>query len=709
MMRMVLSVATALGAAFGAAHAQTRTEPRPPLAPTVAHAMLWHGQDVVDPWHWLREKDSAPVLRHLKAENAYTKAMTAGLGAFSARLYDEMLGRIQQTDLDVPARKGDWYYYNRTVQGQQYPLRCRRKATAALAYDPQAPEEVLLDQNEMAVGKAYLGIGAYAVSDDARLLLYTVDDTGYRQYKLYRKNLATGQVEGPLAERVTSVEWAADNSTVFYVTEHPVSKRSDTLWRLGPVGQAEPLFEEKDELYRIGLSRTRDGQYLILEAGSTDTWETRLLPAAQPQGSFKTVLARSKGHKYDVEHHDGQLFIRTNRDAKDFRIVTAPASDPAPAHWTPFVGHQAGVLIEGLSMFRGHLVVSEKSAGLVRFRVHDFARGAWTTVPFAEPVYSAAGADNREYDSHHFRYRYQSLVTPPSVFDLDMANGKVALMKQQPVLGGYGASLYTSQRLWVTARDGVRVPVSIVYRKGRLRDGRAPLWLTAYGSYGYGMPAGFGSWRLSLLDRGFAFAMAHVRGGDEMGESWHDDGMLMKKKNSFFDFIDVAESLQKDKWASRGGTVIEGGSAGGLLMGAVTNMRPELFKAVHAAVPFVDLMNTMMDASLPLTVGEYLEWGNPHEKAAFDYMRSYSPYDNLQKKAYPAMLVTTSYNDSQVMYWEPAKYVAKLRSLKTDSQPLLLKIRMDPAGHGGASGRYDALRDKAFEVAWMLQQVGVTK
>ncbi len=709
MMNKMLSAAIALGATSAAVLAQAQTAPQPPVAPTVSHVVQWHGQEVSDPWFWLRDKDSAPVLSYLKAENAYTEAMTAGLAPLSTKLYEEMLGRIQQTDLDVPVRKGGWYYYNRTVEGQQYPIRCRRQATATLAYDPQAPEQVLLDQNEMAKGKAFLSIGDYQVSDDAGSLLYTSDDTGFRQYKLFRKNLATGQVEGPLAERVTSVEWAADNATVFYVTEHPVSKRSDSLWRLGASGKAELLLEEKDELYRIGVGRTKDKKFLVLEAQSTDTWEARLLATAQPQGTFKTVLPRSKGHKYEVEHHDGQLFIRTNRGAKDFRVVTAPLANPAPARWKPLVAHQAGVLIESVSMFRGHLVLTEKSEGLVRFRVHEFATGKWASVPFSEPVYSASPGNNPEYDTARFRYGYQSLVTPSSVFDLDLASRASTLLKQQPVLGGYDAKLYVSERLWVKARDGVRVPVSIVYRKDRLRDGSAPLWLYAYGSYGYGTPASFNSARLSLLDRGFAYAIAHIRGGDEMGESWHDNGMLMKKTNTFFDFIDVAEGLQKDQWTTRAGTVIEGGSAGGLLMGAVANLRPDLFKAVHSAVPFVDVLNTMMDASLPLTVGEYLEWGNPNEKAAFDYMRSYSPYDNLTKQAYPATLVTTSYNDSQVMYWEPAKYVAKLRTLKTDSNPLLLKIKMDPAGHGGASGRYDALRDRAFEFAWMLQQVGITK
>ena len=705
-MKVFLSAAIALGVTSAAVLAQTA--PLPPVAPTQSHVVKWHGEEVSDPWFWLREKDSPPVLSYLKAENAHTEASTAGLAPLSAKLYDEMLGRIQQTDLDVPVRKGDWYYYNRTVEGQQYPIRCRRMASATLAYDPQAPEQVLLDQNEMAKGKAFLSIGGYQVADDGGSLLYTADDTGYRQYKLFRKSLVTGQVQGPLADRVTSVEWAADSATVFYVTEHPVSKRSDSLWRLDAGGKAELLFQETDELFRIGVGRTKDAKFLILESQSTDTWESRLLAAAQPQGAFKTVLPRSKGHKYEVEHREGLLYIRTNRDAKDFRVVTVPLADPGPANWKPLVAHQAGVLIQSIATFSGHLVLTEKAEGLVRFRVHDFASGKWATVPFSEPVYAASPGDNPEFDTARFRYGYQSLITPSSVYDLDLAANTSTLLKQQAVLGSYDRKLYASERLWVKARDGVRVPVSIVYRKDRKRDGSAPLWLYAYGSYGYGMPATFSSTRLSLLDRGFAYAVAHIRGGDEMGESWHDDGMLMKKKNTFQDFIDVAESLQNDKWTTRDGMVIEGGSAGGLLMGAVANLRPELFKAVHLAVPFVDVINTMMDTSLPLTVGEYLEWGNPNEKAAYDYMRSYSPYDNLARQAYPATLVTTSYNDSQVMYWEPAKYIAKLRTLKTDSNPLLLKIKMEPAGHGGASGRYDSLRDRAFEFAWMMQQVGIT-
>lgn len=695
---LALSAATATSA---------QTTPQPPLAPVREHVANWHGEQVNDPWFWLREKDSPAVLDYLKAENTYTEATTKALAPMTNRLYKEMLGRIKETDLDVPVRRGNWYYYGRTVKGLQYPIRCRRPATAMLAYDAKAPEQVLIDLNTMAKGKAFISLGDMKVSDDAAWLLFTTDDTGFRQYKLFRKSLATGEVEGPLAERVTSVEWAADNKTGYFTTEDAVTKRSNTLWRLAPGAAPEQLLDEKDELFRIGLSRTKDRRYLVLRAYSTDTWENRLLDARQPAGSFDVVLAREKGHKYDVDHREGVLYIRTNRDAKDFRIVTAPLADPRPANWKPFVDHRPGVLVHHLEVFKSHLVVSEKFEGLTRFRIRNLATGSWRELPFNEPAYSAASGQAPEYDSTGFRYTYQSMVTPPSVYDLDMANGKPKLLKRQTVLGGYDPKQYATERLWVTARDGARVPLSVVYRKGRPRDGKGALWLYAYGSYGYDMPATFSSARLSLLDRGVAYAIAHVRGGDEMGEAWHDDGMLMNKKNTFFDFIDSAEDLVKQGWVAADRLAIEGGSAGGLLMGAVTNLRPDLFRAVHSAVPFVDVMNTMLDASLPLTVGEYLEWGNPNEKQAFDYMRSYSPYDKLEKKAYPAILVTTSYNDSQVMYWEPAKYVAKLRTLKTDTHPLLLKVKMDPAGHGGASGRYDALKDRAFELAWMLEQLGI--
>ena len=683
--------------------------PTPPVAPRKDHAQVWHGRTFVDPYYWLREKGSPEVVNYLEAENAYTEATTADLKPFSEALYKEMLGRIKQTDLSVPTREGRFYYYRRTVEGQQYPIRCRKPAGPDGDFRESAPEEVLLDQNAMAKGLPFLSVGAFAVSDDDNLLLYSTDETGFRQYKLFVKDLRTGAVQGPLAERVTSVTWAADNRTVFYVTEHPVTKRPDTLWRLALGGLPVKVREETDEPFSIGVGRTKDKKFVVLGSGSTDTWDRWLLPATTPGGELRPVLPREKGHKYDVEHRDGTLFIRTNKDAKNFRLVTAPLADPSPARWKPFVEHRPDVLLEDVEVFEDFVVLQEKQAGLNRLRVHGFSDGRWREVAFPEPVYTAFASGTPEFDSKALRYSYQSLTTPPSVYDYDMAAGTSVLLKREEVLGGFDPGRYVSERLWATARDGVKVPISIVYPKGFARDGKAPLWLYAYGSYGAGMSATFDSRRLSLLDRGIPFAIAHIRGGNEMGEAWHDDGMLMKKKNTFFDFIDCAEHLVKEKWTAPDRLLIEGGSAGGLLMGAVTNERPDLFRAVHAAVPFTDVINTMMDASLPLTVGEYLEWGNPNEKAAFDYMLSYSPYDNLAKKAYPAILVTTSYNDSQVMYWEPAKYVAKLRTLKTDANPLVLKTKMQPAGHGGASGRYDALKDRAFEVAWMLEQVGITK
>ncbi|MBP1771877.1 MAG: prolyl oligopeptidase family protein [Holophagaceae bacterium] len=699
-----------LAALVSAAMGLAAQGPVPPTAKQIEHLSIWHGEKVNDPWFWLREKGHPEVVGYLNAENAYTEAVTSGLKPFSEALYKEMLGRIKQTDLSVPTRRGGYYYYSRTEEGKQYPIQCRRKAGKGHAYDEKAPEQVLLDQNELAKGLKYLGVGSFSVSNDDRTLLFSTDTTGFRQYKLFTKDLATGRVTGPLAERVTSVAWAADNRHVFFVTEDDVTKRSNQLWRLDlKAGKPELVFEEKDELYRMDVTRTKDRQFIVVACQSTDTWECRYLAAAQPAGAFKVLLPREKGHKYDVEHREGTFYIRTNKDAKNFRLVTAPVATPDPGHWTSLIPHRADVLLERVDPFQKYLVVAEKRQALSRFRILDFKTGAWKEVAFPESVYAAFPGGTPEFTSKAFRFAYQSMVTPPSVYDCDMATGKQTLLKETEVLGGYDKSQYVTERLWAPARDGVKVPLSVVYKKGVKRDGTAPVFLYAYGSYGIGMAPTFNIPRLSLLDRGVVYVLAHIRGGNEMGEGWHDDGMLMTKMNTFTDFIDSAEFLVKEKWTAKDRLVIEGGSAGGLLMGAVTNLRPDLFKAVHSAVPFVDVMNTMMDASLPLTVGEYLEWGNPNEKAAFDYMRRYSPYDNLQKKAYPSILVTTSYNDSQVMYWEPAKYVAKLRTLKTDSNPLLLRIKMDPAGHGGASGRYDALKDRAFEIAWILDQVGITK
>ncbi len=676
----------------------------PPTAPRVEHRELRHGASVGDDYFWLREKSNPEVTRYLEAENAYTAAMTKELQPFSDALYTEMLSRIKQTDLSVPTPLRGYLYYSRTEQGKQYPIRCRRKGSM------EAPEEVLLDLNELGKDKKFVGLGSFQVSDDQNLVAYTIDYVGFRQYTLQVKDLRTAQTLTDTIDRVTSLAWAADNKTLFLVTEDPVTKRSDKLWRhvLG-AAKFEEIYNDKDELYDIEIGKTRDRQYLLLESEAKDTSETRYLRADRPGGEFTVFLPREKGHRYYLDHRERLFYIRTNRSGRNFAVMTAPDNDPAPKNWKVFVAHRDDVRLQNIDLFKDFAVSVEKGNALDHLRVYDFKNGTWKEIAFPEPVYSLFPGGTPDYESHTYRYNYQSFLTPSSIFDYDAMTGESKLRKQQEVLGGYDPKQYASERFWATARDGVKVPVSIVYKKGFVRDGKGPLFLYGYGSYGFGTPPTFSSERVSLLDRGMAFAIAHIRGGDEMGEEWREDGMLMKKKNTFFDFIDCAEFLIEQRFTSKDRLVIEGGSAGGLLMGAVVNLRPDLFKAVHAAVPFVDVINTMMDATLPLTVGEYLEWGNPNEKAAYDYMKTYSPYDNLEKRAYPAILVTTSFNDSQVMYWEPAKYVARLRTLKTDSNPLLLKIKMDPAGHGGASGRYDRLHDTAFEYAWLLSQVGITK
>ncbi len=673
------------------------------------HQELRHGATVTDNYFWLREKSNPDVRKYLEAEDAYTEAMTKDIQPFADNLYKEMLSHIKQTDLDVPVRRGEYLYYVRTEEGKQYPIRCRRKGSM------DAPEEVLLDLNQLAAGKKFVGLGSAVLSDDQNLLAYTLDFTGFRQYTLQVKDLRTGQTYADSAPRVTSVEWAADNKTLFFTTEDAITKRPDTLFRhsLGDKS-SEKIYHEDDELYDIGVDKTRDKKFLLVEIESKDTTEFRYLRASQPAKDFAVFLPREKKHRYYVDHRENEFFIRTNRatdgkELKDFQLVTAPDTLPGREHWQTFVAHTPGTLIEDVEPFKDFVVLADKTEALNRLRIYKFSTSQWSEIPFQEPVYAASVGANPEYATETFRYNYQSFTTPPSVFDYSLTTGQSVLMKRQDVPGGYDPSQYASERLWATARDGTKVPISIVYKKGFPRDGSGPLFLYGYGSYGIGMSATFSSSRLALLDRGMAYAIAHIRGGNEMGEQWREDGMLMKKKNTFYDFVDCAEYLIKDKWTTSQRLVIEGGSAGGLLMGAVVNLRPDLFRAVHSAVPFVDVMNTMLDATLPLTVGEYLEWGNPNEKAAYDYMKTYSPYDNLEKRAYPAMLVTSSFNDSQVMYWEPSKYVARLRTLKTDNNPLLLKMKMDPAGHGGASGRYDRLKDTAFEYAWLLTQVGISK
>ncbi|MBS1790989.1 MAG: S9 family peptidase [Acidobacteria bacterium] len=680
--------------------------PKPPVARKISKTTQIHGYSVTDDYAWLADKTKTDkdVLAYLKAEDDYADAMMAGTKLFQDALYKEMLGRIKETDENVPYRYGEYFYYTRTEQGKQYPIYCRKKGSL------DAPELITLDMNEMAKGKDFLGIGAYQVSDNGNLLAFSTDTTGFRQYDLFLKDLTTGKISEKIAERVNSVAWATDNKTIFYTTEDATTKRTDKFFRhVLDSDKHDLLYEEKDELYRIFAGRTRSKGYIVVGSTSSTTTEMRYLPANTPNAELKVFLPRKTGHEYYLEHIGDKFYIRTNDKGKNFRLATTSVNDLKQENWKELIPYRKEVMLEDIDCFADHYVASERENGIPKIRITDLKTNQSHYIEFPEPVYVAYGTSNMEFNTTNFRFAYESFITPDSIFDYDVKTRHRELKKQVPVLGGYDPKLYKSERVYATAADGAKVPLSIVYKKDLKLDGKRPLLLEAYGSYGYPYDVNFSSQRLSLLDRGVVYAIGHIRGGGDLGKEWHDQGKMMTKKNTFTDFIACAEHLVKTKYTSSDRLIVTGGSAGGLLMGAVTNMRPDMFKAVVSYVPFVDVMNTMLDASLPLTVGEYLEWGNPNEKPAYDYMRSYSPYDNIEAKAYPTMLVRTSLNDSQVMYWEPAKYVAKLRAMKTDKNLLLFKVKLEPGGHGGASGRYDKLKDLAFDYAFMLGQFGITK
>ena len=698
---LIMSISTAAVVNLMAQGGNSSTMLQPPTTEKKPKVTEINGDRLLDNYFWLREKTNPAVISHLEAENAYADALMKPTQALQEKLYNEILSHIKQTDTNVPYRWGNYFYYSRTVEGQQYPIYCRKQGSL------DAAEQVLLDLNEMAKGQKFMAIGSFAPSDDGNLLAFSTDNTGYRQYLLQIKNLRTGELLTERIERVDDVAWAADNKTIFYVTEDPVSKRNDKFWKhvLG-TDKHELVYEEKDELFDLGTGRSRDNAVIFLGVYSKTSNEFRYLPANTPDGAWKMILPRQAEHEYDVDHRGDLFYIRTNKGAKNFRVVTAPVSDPAEKNWKEFVAHRPAVKIEGVDLFADYAVLSEWENGLQQIEIIDFKANERHRVQFPEPVYSAGLTSNREFNTGVVRYGYQSLVTPNSVFDYDMKTRKATLMKQTEVPGGFDKTNYKSERLFATATDGTKIPMSVVYRKNVKLDGSAPLLLYGYGSYGISISPTFSPSRLALLDRGVVFVIAHIRGGGELGEPWREAGRMMNKINTFTDFINCAEHLVKQKYTSSNRLVIMGGSAGGLLVGAVSNMRPDLFKAVIAQVPFVDVLNTMLDASLPLTTSEYIEWGNPNEKAAYQYMKKYSPYDNVGKKDYPAMLVKVSLNDSQVPYWEGAKLVAKLRELKTDRNPVILKTNMG-AGHGGASGRYDAYRETAFDYAFMLWQMGI--
>lgn len=688
---------------------------RPPVARREPLEHVLHEDRRVDHYGWLRQKENPEVIAYLEAENAYTDAVLKPTESFQEKLYQEMLRRILQTDLSVPYKLRGYFYFTRTEEGKQYAIHCRRR-------DAEAPEELLLDLNALAEGHSFLGLGSFDVSEDNHLLAYSTDTTGFRQYTLYVKDLRTGATLPERFERVTSVAWASDNRTLFYTVEDEKTKRSHRLYRhvLGATESDPLLYEETDERFRIEVERARSGALLILSIASHTTSEVRFLRADQPNGEFRLIASREDNHEYYADHHpglapnatEGLFYIRTNSGGRTFRLVTVPVGDPRRESWREIIPNRPAVMVAAAEVFQTHLVLFEREDGLPYLRIVDLAADSQNAlvashrIEFAEPAYNASMGDNPEFGARHLRFQYESFVTPRSIFDYDVRTRERSLRKQQPVLGGYDPEQYVSERLHATASDGTRVPLSIVYRRDTPRDGSAPLLLYGYGSYGISVPVNFSSNRLSLLDRGIVYAVAHIRGGGELGKPWHDAGRMQHKRNTFTDFIAAAEYLIAQRYTKPEKLVIEGGSAGGLLMGAVTNMRPDLFRIVISHVPFVDVLNTMLDASLPLTVGEYEEWGNPQVAEDYFNMKSYCPYTNLERKAYPAILAKTGLNDSQVMYWEPAKYVAKLRTLKTDANPLLLKINMG-AGHGGASGRYDYLREIALDYAFFLTHMGI--
>jgi oligopeptidase B len=672
----------------------------PPIARREPLVTDLQGDCRVDEYAWLREKTSPEVRAYLEAENEYADAVQAPAASLREKLYEEILGRIKQTDLTVPARLGKYFYFTRTEGGKQYNIWCRR------AGSEEGPEEVLLDGNSLAVGHEFFAVGAFDVTDDGGLLAYTTDFTGFRDFTLWVKELSTGRLLPDRIEHVASLVWAADGRTLFYTVEDD-AKRSYRLYRhrLGE-SDDELLYEETDERFRLTLGRSRSRAFLFLDSASHTTSEIRFLPANAPGGEWRMVAPRQADHEYEVEHHGDRLYIRSNRAGRNFALFSALLEDPRPENWTEEIPHRPNVMLAGMDFFAQYSVLYEREEGLPRMRVTDLRSGEWHRIEFPEPAYSAMAGDNFEFDTDVFRFVYESLVTPRSVFDYDTRTRERRLRKRTEVLGGYDPAQYVTERLTAAAADGTHIPISIVYRRGRPRDGAGPMLLVGYGSYGYPLPVIFNSNRVSLLDRGFAVALAHVRGGGEMGKPWHDQGRMLNKRNTFTDFIAVADYLVAEGYAARRRLAIHGGSAGGLLIGAVLNMRPDICGVALLYVPFVDVINSMLDSTLPLTVGEFEEWGNPRNPEEYAYMRTYCPYTNLAARAYPPMLLRTALNDSQVMYWEPAKYTARLRTLKTDTNPLLLKVNL-AAGHGGASGRYDSLRELAYDYAFLLRQVGV--
>jgi len=676
----------------------------PPKAKIIAHKLEHHGHTRVDNYYWLRERDNPETIAYLEAENEYTKRAMAHVEELEHKLFEEIKGRIKETDMSVPYKKDDYYYYTRFEEGREYPLHARKRDSL------ENPEQLMLDVNVLAEGHEFFAVGGRAISFGQNLLAYAVDDQGRRIYTIHFKHLETGEMLADVIPEVTgNMTWANDDRTLFYSKQDPETLRSYRIYRhlLGTdPTEDELVYEEKDDTFSTYVFKTKSKKYLMIASSQTLSDEYRYLDANDPTGEFTIFLPREREHEYSLEHFEDRFFIYTNDQAKNFRLMATPVDKPGKENWEEVIPHRADVLLENFEIFKAHLVLEERHQGLIRIRIIPWRGAEEHYLAFDEPAYLAHVSINPEFDTTVLRYGYTSMTTPSSVYDYDMATRQRVLLKQEEVLGDFDSSNYRTERLHAVARDGVKVPISLVYRKGMEKNGRSPLLLYGYGSYGHSLDASFGSARLSLLDRGFVFAIAHIRGGEEMGRQWYDDGKLLEKRNTFTDFIACAEHLIEQRYTSKDRIFAMGGSAGGLLMGTVVNLRPDLFKGVVTQVPFVDLVTTMLDPSIPLTTGEYDEWGNPNEKQYYDYMLSYSPYDNVEAKDYPHLLVTTGLHDSQVQYWEPAKWVAKLRTTKTDHNRLLLKTNME-AGHGGASGRFKRYREVALDYAFILDLAGI--
>ncbi len=675
----------------------------PPMAQVKPQILEKHGHVRTDPYYWLNDRENPDVIAYLTTENEYTEAVMAPRKPLEENLFEEIKGRIKQTDLSVPYKLDDYYYYSRFEEGKEYPIFCRKKESL------EADEHIMIDANVLAEGHEYFSIGGMTISFEQNLLAYATDTQGRRIYTIQFKNLDTEELLSDTITGVTgNMAWANDNRTLFYSRQDPTTLRSYQICRhvLGEDPAQDVLvYEETDETFSVAVFKTKSKRYIMIGAHQTVSSDYRYVEAEQPEGDLKVFLPRARDHEYDVEHYQDSFYIRTNWQAKNFRLMKTPIEHTDQPHWEEVIAHRDDVLLESFELFRDYLVVEERQLGLIHIRVMPWSGERDHYLDFGEPTYLAGVGENPDFNTTQLRFGYTSMTTPNSVFDYDMATREKVLLKQEEVLGGFEREKYCTERVWATATDGAQIPISLVYQKGCAKDGNNPLVLYGYGSYGACMDATFSSPRLSLLDRGFVFAIAHIRGGEELGRHWYEDGKLLQKRNTFTDFITCAEHVIEHGYTNPEKIFAMGGSAGGLLIGAVVNMRPDLFKGAVAQVPFVDVITTMLDPNIPLTTGEYDEWGDPNDKKAYEYILSYSPYDNVEAKAYPHLLVTTGLHDSQVQYWEPAKWVAKLRTMKTDQNRLLLKTNMD-AGHGGASGRFRRLKELAFIYTFLLDLVG---